>query len=106
MIKRLIRGAAIVSGTLLWTSLCLASGRVTYPDGKPVAGAEVHVLLQDVDKLDLVTDAEGRFSLPATDLQDAFVQIKAPDGKEYGSVNLPVEVFGTGDATVVLQPKR
>jgi len=92
---------------LLWASACLASGgKVTYPDGQPVVGAEVNVHLQEVDKYKLTTDANGRFSLPTMDFLDAFVQIKAPDGKAYATVNLPVKVFEAGDVAVVLQPKK
>jgi hypothetical protein len=107
MNKQRLRTVLISGVTLLWASVCFASGgRVTYPDGQPVAGAEVHVHLQDVDKYDLTTDANGRFSLATMEFLDAFVQIKAPDGKNYATVNLPVNVFETGDVAVVLQPKR
>lgn len=102
-----LRIMAICGITTLWASVCMASGgKVTYPDGQPVVGAEVHVHLQDVDKYDLKTDANGRFNLPTMDFLDAFVQIKAPDGKDYATVNLPVKVFQAGDVSVVLQPKR
>jgi hypothetical protein len=101
------KSIGICSGMLLWASLCFASGgKVTYPDGQPVVGAEVHVHLQEVDKYQLTTDANGRFSLPTMDFLDAFVQIKAPDGKDFATVNLPVKLFESGDVAVVLQPKR
>jgi len=107
MHKNYLAIMAVCGVTLFSASLCLASGgRVTYPDGKPVVAAQVNVHLQDVDKYKLATDASGRFSLPTMDFLDAFVQIKAPDGKDYATVNLPVKVFETGDVSVVLQPKR
>lgn len=102
-----IRTMGICGALLLWTSVCLASGgRVSYPDGRPVVGAEVNVHLQEVEKYKLTTDANGRFTLPTMDFLDAFVQIKAPDGKDFATVNVPVKVFEDGDVAVVLQPKR
>lgn len=105
--KKQLLSATVCGLALLWTSVCLASGgRVTYPDGKPVVAAVVKVHLQEVDKYTLTTDANGRFSLPTTDFLDAFVQIQAPDGRDYATVNLPVKVFETGEVAVVLQPKQ
>ena len=107
MNKQHFRTMVVCVLTLLWTSVCFAfGGRVTYPDGQPVVGAEVHVHLQDVDKFDLTTNSNGRFTLPTVDFLDAFVQIKAPDGKDYATVNLPVKVFESGEVAVVLQSKR
>lgn len=107
MNKLHLRTMTVCGVALLWASACLASGgKVTYPDGQPVVGAEVNVHLQEVDKYKLTTDANGRFSLPTMDFLDAFVQIKAPDGKAYATVNLPVKVFEAGDVAVVLQPKK
>jgi len=107
MNKQRLTGTAVCGVTLIWASLCLASGgKVTYPDGQPVVGAEVNVHMQDVDKYKLATDASGRFSLPTMEFLDAFVQIKAPDGKDYATVNLPVKVFETGAVSVVLQPRK
>jgi hypothetical protein len=107
MNRTLFKSAVIGGAILLWASQCLASGgRVSYPDGQPVVGAQVHVHLQEVDKHQLTTDANGRFTLPTMDFLDAFVQIKAPDGKDFATVNLPVKVFESGDVAVVLQPKR
>ena len=92
---------------LLWTSLCFAAGgKVTYTDGRPVVGAEVHVHLQEVDKYKLTTDADGRFTLPTMDFLDAFVQVKAPNGMDFATVNLPIKMFETGELAVVLQPKK
>lgn len=102
-----IKSIGICTALLLWSSLCLASGgKVSYPDGTPVVGAEVHVHLQEVDKYKFITDDAGRFTLPTMDFFDAFVQIKAPDGKDYATINLPVAVFESGEIAVVLQPKR
>ncbi|UPU35626.1 carboxypeptidase-like regulatory domain-containing protein [Geomonas paludis] len=107
MTKLYLRTMIIFGAALLWASACFASGgKVTYPDGKPVVGAEVNVHLQDVDKYKLTTDANGRFSLPTMEFLDAFVQIKAPDGKAYATVNLPAKVFEAGDVAVVLQSKK
>lgn len=107
MNKTIFKSVVIGGAIILWASQCLASGgRVSYPDGQPVAGAEVRVHLQEVDKYQLITDAHGRFTLPTMDFLDAFVQIKAPDGKDFATVNLPVKVFESGDVAVVLQPKR
>lgn len=107
MNKQIMKLASICCAILLWASLSLASGgRVSYPDGQPVAGAEVRVHLQEVDKYTLTTDGNGRFTLPTMDFLDAFVQIKAPDGKDFATVNMPVKVFESGDVAVVLQPKR
>ncbi|MBC7962877.1 MAG: carboxypeptidase regulatory-like domain-containing protein [Steroidobacteraceae bacterium] len=107
MNNQYVKAMFICGAILLWTSLCLASGgRVSYSDGQPVVGAEVHVHQQEVDKYQLTTDGNGRFTLPTMDFLDAFVQIKAPDGKDFATVNLPVKVFESGEVAVVLQPKR
>lgn len=104
---QIIRLTGICATLLLWASLCFASGgKVTYPDGQPVVGAAVHIHLQEVDKYILTTDANGRFTLPTMDFLDAFVQIKAPDGKDYATVNLPVKVFESGEVAIVLHPSR
>lgn len=101
------KSIGIGGAMLLWASLSFASGgKVSYPDGQPVVGAEVHVHLQEVDRYKLTTDADGRFSLPTMDFLDAFVQIKAPDGKDYATVNLPVAVFESGGVAIVLHPKQ
>jgi len=101
--KRIALLAAVIA---MWAGTCFAGGRVSYPDGTPVAGAEVRVHLQEVSRYQLVTDGEGRFSLPTMDFLDAFVQIKAPDGKDYATVNLPVKVFEGAEVAVVLQPQK
>ena len=36
---------------------------------------------------------------------NAEIQIKARDGKDYAKVKLPVSIFTNGDAVIVLQPK-
>ena len=106
--NRQFRKAIVICGAiLLWATSCFATGgKVTYPDGQPVLGAEVHVHLQEVDKYKLTTDSNGRFTLPTMDFLDAFVQIKAPDDKDFATVNLPVKVFESGDVAVVLHPKK
>ena len=98
--KKLSLRTIIVSGlAVLWTSACFAAGgRVSYPDGQPVVGARVQVHLQEVAKYQLSTDAGGRFTLPTMDFLDAFVQIQAPDGQDYATVNLPVRLFESGEA--------
>lgn len=107
MIKQYVRTMIVSVIAILWASACFAAGgKVTYPDGQPVVGAEVNVYLQDVDKYKLTTDDNGRFTLPTMDFLDAFVQIKAPDGKDYATLNLPVKVFEAGEVAVVLQPKK
>ena len=103
--RKSIRICAVIM--LLCTSFSFASGgKVSSPDGRPVVGAEVRVHLQEVDKYVLTTDANGRFTFPTMDFLDAFVQIKAADGKDFATVNLPVKMFETGELAVVLQPKR
>lgn len=105
--NKLTKILTISTALLLWSSLCFAGGgKVTYTNGQPVVGAEVHVHLQEVDKYKLITDDSGRFTLPTMDFLGAFVQIKAPDGKDYATVNLPVEIFEAGEVAVVLQPKK
>jgi hypothetical protein len=107
MNRQLRKTIGIFAVIFLWASLCVAAdGKVSYPDGRPVVGAEVRVHLQEVDKYVLTTDATGRFTLPTMDFLDAFVQIKAADGKEFATVNLPIKMFETGELAVVLQPKR
>jgi hypothetical protein len=76
MIKRHLRALGIFVMTVLWASACCAGGgKVSYPDGQPVVGAAVRVFLQDVDKYELTTNADGRFTLPTMEFLDAFVQI-------------------------------
>jgi hypothetical protein len=101
--KRIVLIAALLATS---AGICHAGGKVSYPDGTPVVNAEVLVHLQEVDKFKLVTDAQGRFNLPTMDFLDAFVQIKAPDGKDYATVNLPIKVFDGAEVAVVLQPKN
>lgn len=92
---------------MLLTGVCLAQGgKVTFSDGQPAVGAKVHIDLDGVEKLKVMTDSEGRFELPAMEFLDAMVQIQAPDGKDFASVGLPVKLFETGDVTIVLQPKK
>lgn len=100
------RIALIAAMIVMGAGTCFAGGRVSYPDGTPVMGAEVRVHLQEVDRYKLITDDQGRFTLPTMDFLDAFVQIKAPDGKDYATVNLPVTVFEGGEVAVVLQPQK
>lgn len=106
--NRLFNKIIGIGATLfLSASLCFASGgKVTYPDGQPVVGAEVRVHLQEVDKYIMTTDANGRFTLPTMDFLDAFVQIKALDGKDFAIINLPVKMFETGELAIVLQTKK
>ena len=107
MNKWLIKLIFICGVTILWVSICSAGGgRVSYPDGQPVVGAEVHVHLQEVVKFKLTANANGRFTMPTVDFLDAFVQIKVPDGNDFATVNLPVAIFESGEVAIVLQPKR
>jgi hypothetical protein len=98
---------AVLGMILIFSSICLAQGgRVTYADGQPAAGAEVHIHLLDVDKFNVLADKDGRFTLPTSDFLDAMIQVKAPDGIDFATVNLPATLFESGDVAIVLQPKK
>lgn len=106
MNKGSLRTISVCLAVLGWSSFSMAAGgRVTNPQGRPIVGAMVNVHLQEVNKYQITTDSAGRFALPDEDFQDAFIQIKAPDGKDYATVNLPAALFATGDLAVVLQAK-
>lgn len=102
------QGTMVVCGvTLIWATLSFAGGgKVTYPDGRPVAGAQVNIRLNDIDRYTLSTDASGLFALPAKEFEDALIQIKAPDSQKYGTVSLPAKLFTQGTVRVVLQPDK
>lgn len=94
-------------GVLLFAGACMAqSGRVSYPDGQPVVGAKVHIDLDGVEKFKASTDDRGRFVLPDDAFLNAMLQIKAADGKDFASVNLPMQLFAAGEVAIVLQPKK
>ena len=88
--------------------LCHAfGGKLSYPDGGPVVGATVHLIVDEQDRLVLTSDAAGRFKLPDNLVFfETLVQIQAPEGKDFATVNLPAELFESGDVAFVLQPKR
>lgn len=91
----------------LLAGVCFArEGRVTFSNGQPVVGAKVHIDLDGVEKFKVMTDAAGRFELPAMEFLDAMVQIQAPDGKDFASISMPVRLFETGAVAIVLQPKK
>jgi hypothetical protein len=118
---------------LLAPATCLAfGGKVSYPDGTPAVGAEVKLLMEVTDgdltrnfppppltmaapppqrgpgarKSSTVRcDGSGRFNFSEQPSGGTLVQVKAPDGKEFATVNLPAKLFLKGDAAIVLQPK-
>uniref|UniRef100_A0A831UEZ7 Carboxypeptidase regulatory-like domain-containing protein n=1 Tax=Geobacter metallireducens TaxID=28232 RepID=A0A831UEZ7_GEOME len=105
--RQMTRIAGASCAVLLMAGVCFAQGgRVTFSDGQPAVGAKVHIDLDGVEKFKVVTDAAGRFELPAMEFLDAMVQIQAPDGKDFASVSLPVRLFETGNVAIVLQPKK
>jgi hypothetical protein len=80
-------------------------GRVNYPNGLPAAGAQVNLLIDGKDISSIRCDSAGRFQHPGDPVESAIVQIKAPDGKDFASVNLPAKVFAKGETVIVLQPR-
>jgi len=107
MIRQIKRGMSAGITVLLMASVSVAAGgKVTYPDGTPVAGASVKVMKNEKEKLELTTDNQGKFSLPDKKFNKATVQITAPDGKPFAPVVLPVELLQGNDLAIVLQPKK
>ena len=106
--KRVVRVISLMAALIFSiTGICFAQGgKVTYLDGRPAVGAEVHVHLLESDKFKTLTDAAGKFVLPHLDIFDALVQIKAPEGQDYATVSLPVQVFENSEVAIVLQPQK
>jgi len=91
---------------LFMSSLCFAfGGKVSYPDGTPAVGAKVSLVDKDGGKKTVICDAQGQFQFAQLPSDDAEIQIKAPDGKNYAKVKLPVSLFTSGNMVIVLQPK-
>jgi len=91
---------------LLMAGLCFAfGGKVTYPDGTPAIGAQVHLIDKDGGKKTVICDAQGQFQFAQIPSDNAEIQIKAPDGKDYAKVTLPASLFSSGDTVIVLQPR-
>jgi hypothetical protein len=104
--KKLFTVSIVLAAFGLVGGVCLASGgRVSSPDGSPVVGATVKVIKDGKEKLQLSTDARGRFVLPDKKFKRARVQISAPNGKEYATANLPVAIFQGNELAVVLHKK-
>jgi hypothetical protein len=92
---------------LLISSLCFAfEGKVTYPDGTPAVGAKVSLVDKDGGKKTAICDAQGQFEFAQLPSDEAEIQIKAPNGKDYAKVKLPVSLFSSGNVAIVLQPKK
>jgi hypothetical protein len=90
---------------LVVPAVCLASGgRVIYPDGTPAEGAQVKLLSDN--ETTVRCDARGRFSIPVQTPGKATVQVKAPDGRDHATVNLPAQLFSEGEVAIVLQQAR
>lgn len=91
---------------LLISSLCFAlGGKVTYPDGTPAVGAKVSLVGEKGAKEIAICDARGQFQFAQLPSDNAEIQIKARDGKDYAPVVLPAAVFVSGETAIVLQPK-
>jgi hypothetical protein len=91
---------------LLMAGLCFAfGGKVTYPDGSPAVGAKVSLVDKDGGKKTVICDAQGQFQFAQLPSDDAEIQIKASNGKDYAKVKLPVSLFSSGNVAIVLQPK-
>lgn len=93
---------------LMLSAAALASGggKITYPDGSPVAGATVVVMKDEKERLKLTTDANGSFTLPHKKFKRCTIRITAPDNTAYAQVSLPVSMFQGHELAVVLQPKQ
>jgi hypothetical protein len=81
------------------------TGKVSYTNGMPAAGALVNLLIDGKDMSSVRCDSTGRFSLAELPAESAIIQIKAPDGKDFASVNLPAKMFVKGETSIVLQPR-
>jgi len=108
--RRFIKNSFIyvlaISLVLLMSGLCFAfGGKVTYTDGSPVVGAKVSLVDKDGGKKTVICDAKGMFQFAQHPSDDAEIQIKAPDGKDYLKVTLPASLFTGGNTAIVLQPK-
>jgi hypothetical protein len=91
---------------LFMSSLCFAfGGKVSYPDGTPAVGAKVSLVDKDGGKKTVICDAKGQFEFAQLPSDNAEIQIKARDGKDYLKVTLPVSLFTGGNMAIVLQPK-
>jgi hypothetical protein len=91
---------------LLMSGLCFAfGGKVSYPDGTPAVGAKVILIDKDGGKKTVTCDAQGMFQFAQLPSDEAEIQIKASNGKDYAKVKLPVSLFTSGNVAIVLQPK-
>ena len=101
-----VSGMAIIL-VLFMSSLCFAfGGTVTYPDGTPAVGAKVNLVDKDGGKKTVTCDAKGRFQFTQLHSDNAEIQIKARNGKDYAKVKLPASLFSSGNVAIVLQPKK
>ena len=92
---------------LLISSVCFAfGGKVSYPDGSPAVGAQVSLVDKDGGKKTVLCDAQGMFQFAQIPSDNAEIQIKARDGKDYLKVTLPASLFSSGNMAIVLQPKK
>jgi len=108
--RRFIKNSFIyvvaISLVLLMSGLCFAfGGKVSYPDGSPAVGAQVSFVDKDGGKKTVICDVQGRFQFTQVPQDNAEIQIKARDGKDYLKVTLSVTLFKSGDTAIVLQPK-
>ena len=97
---------AVIFLVVLMSGLCFAfGGKVTYPDGSPAVGAKVNLVGEKGAKETVTTDVNGQFQFAQLPQDNAEIQIKAPDGKDYLKVTLPASLFTSGNTAIVLQPK-
>ena len=92
---------------LLMAGLCFAfGGKVSYPDGTPAVGAQVSLVDKDGGKKTVICDVQGQFQFAQLPSDNAEIQIKASNGKDYAKVKLPVSLFSSGNVAIVLQPRK
>jgi Tfp pilus assembly protein PilF len=94
----LLIGVAVESAAQDWSGSGRVRGKVTGPDGKPIAGARVYYrMLENLDAgpPPFPTNKSGTYSFLGLKGGDWMVRVEA-DGFKPWSSSVPVEVFSTG----------
>lgn len=103
--KKYLIQTAVALAIILLAGNCLAfGGKVITPEGSPVVGAKVSLVGGGEKKETVFSDAEGKFQFSEAPTKEAYIQIKALDGKDYANTVLPAKLLAAGELAIILQP--
>lgn len=102
-----VKVLSVFIGLSLLLSVCsfAAAGtiRISLPDGKPAANAQLNLLVDGKYEFALTADELGGFIFPTNEFNTAEITLRNSDGDSYMPVVLSSKIIMGGDLSIVMQ---